>query len=115
MSVVSTCDRRTGSNFHRLILVFGDQLDIDSTLIRSIRASDSVLMMEVSDESRHVPSHVQRTALFLSAMRHFSAELVQRKIRVRYITLDDAENTGAFETEIAREVAVLKPSEIVCT
>ena len=53
--------------------------------------------------------------LVLSAMRHFSAELVQRKIRVRYITLDDAENTGAFETEIAREVAVLKPSEIVCT
>jgi hypothetical protein len=33
-------------------------------------------------------------------MRHFPAELVRRKLHVRYVTLDDPENTGAFETEI---------------
>ena len=36
---------------------------------------DTVLMVEAVDESRHVPSHIQRTTLFLSAMRHFAALL----------------------------------------
>ncbi len=71
-------------------------------------------MMEVAAESRHVPSHRQRTALFLSAMRHFAADLTRRKIRVRYVTIDDPENTGAFDTEIARAAAALEPSQIVC-
>ncbi len=98
----------------RLIVVFGDQLDLDSALIRSVGSEDTVLMMEVAGESRHVPSHVQRTALFLSAMRHFAAELVRQTIRVRYISLDDPENTGTFEAEIMRAIAAIKPAEIVC-
>jgi len=99
----------------RLVILFGDQLDLDAALIRSLGTDDTVLMMEVATESLHVPSHTQRTALFLSAMRHFAAELTRRKVRVRYVTLDDPENTGAFETEISRAAAALKPSEIVCT
>lgn len=99
----------------RLALVFGDQLDLDAALIRSLGPDDTVLMMEVASESRHVPSHAQRTLLFLSAMRHFAAELVRRKVRVCYVALDAAENTGAFETEIARAVTVVNPSQIVCT
>lgn len=99
----------------RLVLVFGDQLDLDAALIRSLGPDDTVLMMEVAAESRHVPSHSQRTLLFLSAMRHFAAELVRRKVRVRYVALDDPENTGAFDTEIARAAAALNPSQIVCT
>lgn len=99
----------------RLAIVFGDQLDPDAALIRELALDDTVLMMEVAGESRHVPSHAQRTALFLSAMRHFAAGLTLREIRVRYITLDDPENTGSFETEIARAIAALKPSQIICT
>lgn len=99
----------------RLAIVFGDQLDLDAALIRSLALDDTVLMMEVASESRHVPSHRHRTALFLSAMRHFAAALVRRQVRVRYVALDDPENTGTFETEIARAVAALRPSEIVCT
>jgi deoxyribodipyrimidine photolyase-related protein len=72
-------------------------------------------MMEVANESLHVPSHIQRTALFLSAMRHFAAELVRRKHQVRYVELDDPENTGAFDTEIIRAISALKPAEILCT
>lgn len=93
--------------------MFGDQLDQESALIRSIRPTDTVLMMEVASESRHVPSHVQRTVLFLSAMRHFAADLVQRNNRVRYVALDDPENTGSFDTEISLAIADLSPSEIV--
>jgi len=99
----------------RLALVFGDQLDLDAALIRSLGPDDTVLMMEVASESRHVPSHAQRTLLFLSAMRHFAEELVRRKVRVSYVALDATENTGAFETEIARAITVVNPSQIVCT
>jgi len=98
----------------RLVIVFGDQLDLDSALVRTIGPEDTVLMMEVAGESRHVPSHVQRTAMFLTAMRHFAAELTRRKIRVRYIALDDAANTGSFESEITRAIAAVNPNEIAC-
>ena len=98
----------------RLVIVFGDQLNHDAALLHSLGSRDTVLMMEVAQESRHVPSHAQRTALFLSAMRHFADELMKRKHAVRYINLDDPQNTGSFETEIARAAAALKPSEIVC-
>ena len=99
----------------RLAVIFGDQLDLDAPLIRTLGADDTVLMMEVAGESQHVPSHVQRTALFLSAMRHFAAALIKREIRVRYITLEDPENTGAFESELTRAITALKPTQIVCT
>jgi deoxyribodipyrimidine photolyase-related protein len=99
----------------RLAIVLGDQLDIDSALIRSIGPDDTVLMMEVAGESRHVPSHVQRTTLFLSAMRHFADELAARKIRVQYVPLDDPTNSGSLETEILRAAETLRPAELVCT
>ncbi len=98
----------------RLAIIFGDQLDAQSSLIRSLRSQDTVLMMEVVAESRHVPSHIQRTALFFSAMRHFADELTKKKLRVTYINIDDPKNTGSFETEIARAIASVKPSGIVC-
>ena len=107
----SSRERTTG----RLVIVFGDQLDPDAALMRSLAPDDTILMMEVASESRHVPSHRQRTALFLSAMRHFAATLTRRQVRVRYIALDDPGNTGAFETEIARAVAALRPTQLVCT
>jgi deoxyribodipyrimidine photolyase-related protein len=99
----------------RLAVIFGDQLDLDAPLIHTLVEDDTVLMMEVAGESQHVPSHVQRTTLFLSAMRHFAAALIQRKIRVRYINLEDPENTGAFETELTRAITALQPTQIVCT
>ena len=114
-SAVSSKAVQSVSTKIRLVVVFGDQLDLDAAIIRSLGPDDTVLMMEVATESRHVPSHVQRTAVFLSAMRHFAADLTRQKIRVRYVDLDDSENTGAFETEIARAVADVKPSEIACT
>ncbi len=114
-SSVPSKRRRRVPTQARLAIVFGDQLDLDAALLRTLGPDDTILMMEVADESRHVPSHVQRTALFLSSMRHFAAELIRRKIRVRYVNLDDPDNTGSFEREIARAVAALKPSEIVCT
>jgi deoxyribodipyrimidine photolyase-related protein len=100
----------------RLIVLFGDQLDLDSRALRELdRERDTVLMMEVSAESTHVASHVQRTVLFLSAMRHTADALRQRGVRVRYITLDDPQNTQSFDGEVSRAVSELRPRELVCT
>lgn len=107
--------QRQHSRLARLAVVFGDQLDPDAALIRSLAPGDTVLMMEVAAESQHVPSHVQRTALFLSAMRHFSAELARRGHRVRYIALDDPDNTGALDTELLRAIKSIQPTDLVCT
>jgi deoxyribodipyrimidine photolyase-related protein len=99
----------------RLIVILGDQLDEQSSALRDIDAlRDTVLMMEVRAESEHVPSHVQRTVLFLSAMRHFAAGLRDRGLRVRYVNIDDPANTQRFDTELARAIAELSPREIVC-
>jgi deoxyribodipyrimidine photolyase-related protein len=97
-----------------LLVVFGDQLDLRAAPIRNLDAErDAVLMMEVRAEATHVPSHRQRTALFLSAMRHFALALHERGRRVHYIRLDDADNTGSFDGEFRRAVGALAPERIV--
>lgn len=99
---------RWDSSLRTLAIVLGDQLDLDSPVLRDlVDGRDSVLMMEVAEESRHVPSHKQRTVLFLSAMRHFAAELRSRRpgLALRYVELDDPANTHSFAGEVARHLA----------
>jgi deoxyribodipyrimidine photolyase-related protein len=75
-----------------LVVVFGDQLDPDSPALRASRfPGDTVFMAESVHESRHVPSHIQRTVLFLAAMRHFAQDLHARAIPCDYTTLDHAQ------------------------
>ena len=63
-------------SLRHLIVVLGDQLDPKHALIQAADADkDRVWMAEVAEESTHVWSHKSRTALFLSAMRHFHAAL----------------------------------------
>ena len=100
----------------RMIVVFGDQLDPKAEPLREMdRERDIVLMMEVAEESTHVPSHLQRTVLFLSAMRHFAVDLSEKSVRVRYVRLDDAHNTHSFESEIERAARIHRPESIHCT
>jgi deoxyribodipyrimidine photolyase-related protein len=61
----------------KLILVLGDQLDRHSPALKAAdKSRDIVAMLEVRNESQRVWSHKQRTALFLSAMRHHAAWLL---------------------------------------
>lgn len=71
-------------------------------------------MAEVAAESTHVPSHVQRTVLFLSAMRHFAGELTKAGHRVWYVRLNDPDNTQAFESEIRRAIEAGRPARVAC-
>ncbi len=59
-----------------LVLVLGDQLDLESSAFDGFDTRvDAVWMAEVVEESTHVLSSKPRTALFLSAMRHFALAL----------------------------------------
>ena len=104
---------RVKGGVDRLLVVFGDQLDRDCPVLRDIGPHDAVLMMEVRGESTHVPSHPQRTAMFLSAMRHFANELADRGVRAEYVALDDPENTHSLSGEFVRAHARLSPERVM--
>ncbi len=100
----------------RLVIIPGDQLSAQAEVLTNLDPSrDAILMMEVDRESTHVPSHKQRTVLFLSAMRHFAKDLARRGHRVIYVRLEDPDNTHSFGGEIDRAVHKLKPERILCT
>ena len=103
---------RTGA----LAVVFGDQLDAGAPLLDGLdRKSDVVLLAEVRGESTDPPSHRQRTILFLSAMRHFARDLRRRGFEVRYVEIDDPDNSQTLRGEIERAIAELRPERLLCT
>lgn len=99
-----------------LRIIFADQL---SESLASLQSNDmqldTVLMCELMEEASYVKHHPKKIAFLFSAMRHFALELSEQGHRVRYIKLDDANNTGSFTSEIKRAVAELKPDKIVVT
>ncbi len=80
------------------VLVLGDQLSVSNpALARVDRANAAVLFIEAPGEASHVWSHKARIALFLSAMRHFAAELREQGWQVHYVPLDAPGPTGLGE------------------
>ena len=78
---MSICDSVA---LHRLVLVLGDQLDLEAAAFDGCDAAhDAVWMAEVAEESTHVWSSKPRTVMFLAAMRHFAqaqrAAFVERR------------------------------------
>ncbi len=99
-----------------LVLVLGDQLDANASAFDGFDPKrDAVWMAEVAEESTHVWSHKARTALFLSAMRHFRDGLKSQGFRVEYRQLDDADNAGNLGAELERAAVTLKPERLVMT
>lgn len=106
----------TAAPLRHLVLVLGDQLDRDSTAFDGFDpAQDRVWMAEVAEESTHVWSSKQRIAIFLSAMRHFAAELRERGLPLSHTRLDDAGNTGTLAGELQRAIADLRPQDLILT
>ncbi|WP_426958113.1 cryptochrome/photolyase family protein [Muricoccus radiodurans] len=99
-----------------LRVILGDQLTPSVAALRDLDpARDTVLLAEVEAECTYVRHHKQKIVLVLSAMRHFSAALAARGVRVRHIRLDDPDNTGTLAGEVARAARDLRPSRIVAT
>ena len=101
------------AELRHLVLVLGDQLDAESAAFEGFDpACDAVLMIEAAGESTHVWSHKARSALFLSAMRHFAQDLRARGWTVDYRALgDDAE--AALVDILAARLAQHRPRKLV--
>ncbi|MDQ8183623.1 cryptochrome/photolyase family protein [Pelagicoccus sp. SDUM812005] len=77
-----------------LLVVLGDQL---SDRLKAFSGFDAVWMAEVAGESTHVWSSKVRTALFLSAMRHFAAQLQERRTALHYRKLGEGPQVESLE------------------
>ncbi|MEM9371730.1 MAG: cryptochrome/photolyase family protein, partial [Pseudomonadota bacterium] len=94
--------------------LLGDQLSLKmSSLASANRETDVVLMAEVAEEAGYVPHHKKKIAFLFSAMRHFARELDAWGWKVRYVRLDDPENSGSLSGEIARALEVIDAGEVV--
>jgi deoxyribodipyrimidine photolyase-related protein len=96
-----------------LVLILGDQLDEFSAAFDDFDpALDVVLMVEAVEESTHVWSHKARTALFLSAMRHFAQGLQQRGWQVHYRSLG-SDNDQTLADGLLAAIAHYQPQHIL--
>lgn len=88
----------------RLVLVLGDQLDINSAALRDLdSASDEVIMIESASEANYVWSHKARIALFLSAMRHFAKVLQDRNFPLEYIKASELSIEQVLSAQILQK------------
>ncbi len=99
-----------------LVVVLGDQLDEALSALDGFDPQlDAVWMAEVAEESTHVWSAKQRTAVFLAAMRHFAEALRARDWPLSYRRLDDASNLGSLGAELAHTLGTHRPQRVVLT
>jgi deoxyribodipyrimidine photolyase-like uncharacterized protein len=104
------------ARLRHLVVVLGDQLDLGAAAFDGFDADvDAVWMAEVAEESTHVWSSKPRTALFLSAMRHFAAELQGAGRAPHYTRLDVRGNAGSLQAQLQADILRLRPSQLVMT
>lgn len=99
-----------------LRVILGDQLSTRLEVVAGAdKARDVFLIAEVMSEATYVRHHVKKIAFLFSAMRHFAAALQAAGYQVRYVTLEDADNSQSLEGEIQRAVEHLGSSRVVVT
>ncbi|MFT6051039.1 MAG: deoxyribodipyrimidine photolyase-related protein [Halioglobus sp.] len=106
------------SSVGQLILLLGDQLNLNNAALEKADASkDVIVMAEVSEEANYVPHSRHKMVLLFSAMRHFRARLLEQGFTVIYFTLEDdvASLTDAIAAAAKRSgiqrLVVAKPGE----
>ena len=109
----------TKPSTRHLVLVLGDQLDMNSACLFGQGSQfdpqlDAVLMIEAPGEASTVWSHKARIALFLSAMRHFRDSLVARGVRVHYVRLEDTPEPS-LTGRLAAQLGELNPASLHLT
>ncbi len=99
-----------------LRLVLGDQLSDNLSALAGVDPTrDQVLMVESRVEATAWKHHKQKLVLVWSAMRQFAERLRGRGLSVRYVALDDPDNTGSIEGEVRRALADRPFSQVVRT
>ncbi|WP_157265584.1 cryptochrome/photolyase family protein [Azohydromonas aeria] len=104
------------AELRNLVLVLGDQLDLDAAAFDGFDAAqDTVWMAEVAEESTHVWSSKPRTVMFLAAMRHFTLALREAGRPLHYTRLDAVDNRGSLAAQLGTDIARLRPRRLVMT
>ncbi len=99
-----------------LIVVLGDQLDLDATAFDGFDAQvDAVWMAEVAEESTHVWSSKPRTVMFLAAMHHFALALQAAGRPLHHTRLDAPCNGGSLAAQLQADIERLQPTRLVMT
>jgi len=100
------------ANLH---LILADQISESITSLEGLTKNDMVLMCEIIRKANYIPDHPKKIAFLFSSMRHFAETLSQQDFNVRYVKLDDGDNTGNLTEEVKRAILELKPERIVVT
>jgi deoxyribodipyrimidine photolyase-related protein len=99
-----------------LILILGDQLNLDNPALDDFDATqDAILMVESAGEAAHVWSHKARIVLFLSAMRHFYTCLASRMdigLQITYLALEKHQ-FATLKDAWAMQIDTLKPQKLI--
>lgn len=96
-----------------LVLVLGDQLDLESAALADFDPEcDVVWMAEVAHEATVVWSTRPRIAMFLAAMRHFRDALRARGFRVEYRAFGSHAHE-TLEAALAEDLVRLGPERVV--
>ena len=99
-----------------LIPILGDQLSHDIAGLKAgARGRDCVLMVEANAEANYVPYHKRKLAYIFTAMRHFAEELRSLGWNVRYLEIDDPENSGDLAQEIHYAIQTVAANRVILT
>lgn len=99
-----------------LRVILGDQLSTRLDIVAEAdKTCDVFLMAEVMTEAAYVRHHVKKIAFLFSAMRHYAEALRTAGYKVRYVRLEDKDNSQSLEGEILRATSELKPDKVIVT
>ena len=95
----------------RLVLILGDQLDLQSSALRDFDFQvDEIIMIESANEAQYVWTHKAKIALFLSAMRHFANAIEKLGYPLTYITTSPLPLIEVLKEQILQK----KVKHLVC-
>jgi deoxyribodipyrimidine photolyase-related protein len=98
-------------NTKRIILILGDQLDLQNAALTGFdRQTDEILMIESENESSYVWSHKAKIALFLSAMRHFADDLLAQGFPLTYVK----ESSLTIEAVLKQQIIEKSATHLLC-
>ena len=109
------------ADLRNLVVVLGDQLDLDAAAFDGFDAQrDAAWMAEAAEEFTHVWSSKPRTALFLAAMRHFALALRNAGRSVHYGALESAlagpgSAPDSLQARLQADIVRLQPAGLVMT
>lgn len=96
-------------------LLFNDQLSESISCLRDVQSNDVIVMFELMEEATNVWHHPKKLAFIYSATRHFAQDLSKKKYTVKYMRMDDPNNSGTFSVELERVIRDMNVKRVVVT